>query len=106
MFHKTIIVKTMINQCNSRISLKTLILCLCVGSLVVLPFIQINPSTPGFSTMDASNLFEHTEFDDDFFVIPIVGAKIAKPNYSKSGQANLGYLSASLSADSPPPKHS
>lgn len=56
--------------------------------------------------MDVSNLFEHTEFDDDFFAVSIVGVKIAKPNYSKSRTANLGYLSASLAPVSPPPKHS
>jgi hypothetical protein len=96
----------MIDKRNSRISLATLILCLCLGSLVILPFIQINPSAPEFSTMDVSNLFEHTEFDDDFFAVSIVGVKIAKPNYSKSRTANLGYLSASLAPVSPPPKHS
>ena len=96
----------MIDKRNSRISLTTLIICLCVGSQVILPFNHINPSMAEFAMMDVSNLFERTEFDDDFFVVSIVGVKIAKPNYSKSRTANLGYLSASLAPVSPPPKHS
>ena len=91
---------------NSRISLATLILCLCVGSLVILPFIQIDLSTPELSTMDVSNLFEHTEFDDDFFVVSIVGVTVAELSFSKFRPENPGYLSASLSPVSPPPKHS
>jgi len=85
--------------------LATLILCLCVGSLVILPFIQINPSTPEFSTMDVSNLFEHTEFDDDFFVVSIVGVTVAELSFSKFRLANLRFQPASLSPVSPPPKH-
>ena len=96
----------MIDIRNSRIPLVTLILCLCVGSLVILHFFQINPSTPESSTTDASNLFEHTEFDDDFFVISIVDVTIAELSFSKFRSANLGYLFASLSPVSPPPKHS
>ena len=91
---------------NSRISLATLILCLCVGSLAILQFIQINPSTLEFSTMDASNLFEHPEFDDDFLVVSVVGGAVTELSFSKFRLANLGYLFASLSPVSPPPKHS
>ena len=98
----------MINQRNSRISWATLILCLYVGSLVILPFIQVSPSAPGTSGIDAEKYipFDHAEFDDDFFVVSIVGVKITKSNYSKSRTVNLGYLSACLSPVSPPPKHS
>ena len=91
---------------NSRISLATLILCLCVGSLVILQFIQINPSTLELSTMDVSTLFEHPEFDDDLFAVSIVGVAVTELSFSKFRLANLGYLSASLSPVSPPPKHS
>ena len=96
----------MIDKRHSRISLTTLILCLCVGSLVILPFNHINPSTPEFSTTDVSNLFEHTEFDDDFFVVSIVGVTVAELSFSKFRLADLGCLSALLSPVSPPPKHS
>lgn len=91
---------------NFRISLATLILCLCLGSLAILQFIQINPSTLEFSTMDASNLFEHPEFEDDFLVVSTVSVTIAELGFSKFRSANLGYLFASLSPVSPPPKHS
>ena len=70
MFNKIRISVTMINQRNSRISLATLILCLCLGSLVILPFIQVIPSVPEIFGIDVENynLFNHAEFDDDFFV--------------------------------------
>jgi hypothetical protein len=98
----------MINQHKSRISIVTLIICLCLGSVVISQFNQINPFVPEIFGIEAENfdLFDHTEFDDDLFVILIVGAKITKSNYSKSRTANLGYLSAFLSPVSPPPKHS
>lgn len=96
----------MIDKRKSRISLVTLIFCLCVGSLVILPLIQINPSTQKFSTMDVSNLFEHTEFDDDLFAVSIVGVTAAEPSFPKFTLADLGYLSAPLSLVSPPPKQS
>ena len=98
----------MMDKRNSRISLATLILCLCVGSLVILPFIQINPSTSEIFGIEAenSNLFDQAEFDDDFFVVSIVGVTVAELSFSKFRSANLGYLSASLSPLSPPPKHS
>ena len=107
MFNKTKIASTMINQRNSRISLATLILCLCVGSLVILPFIQFSPTMLQISGIDVENfnLFDHAEFDDDFFVVSIVGVKIAELSFSKPGPANLGFQPASLSPVSPPPKH-
>ena len=96
----------MINQRNSRISLATLILCLCLGSLVILPFIQVGPSVPGISGIDAEkhNLFDHTEFDGDFFVMSIVGAAIAEINFSKSRLMNLDFQSTSFPPVFPPPK--
>jgi hypothetical protein len=98
----------MINQHNSRISLATLILCLCLGSLVILPFIQVSPSAPGTSGIDAENYnpFDHAEFDDDFFVISMLGAAIAELNFSKSRPMNLDFQSTSLSPISPPPNPS
>lgn len=108
MFNKTQIASTMINQRNPRISLATLILCLCLGSLVILPFIQVSPFTPEISGIDAEifNLFDHAEFDGDIFVISIVGAAIAELNSSKSRLMNLDFQSTSFPPVSPPPKHS
>ena len=98
----------MINQRNFRISLATLILCLCLGSLVILPFIQVGPSAPEISGIDAENynLFDHAEFDSDLIVISIVCAAIAALNFLKSRPMNLDFQSTSLSPVSPPPKPS
>jgi hypothetical protein len=98
----------MMNQRNSRISLVTLILCLCLGSLVILPFIQVSSSMSDISGMDIENcnLFDHAEFDGDFFVMSIVGVAIAKLNFLKSRPMNLDFQSTSLSPVSPPPKSS
>jgi hypothetical protein len=98
----------MINQRNSRISLATLILCLCLGGLVILPFIQASLSAPWTSGIDVENYnpFDHAEFDDDFFVISIAAPTIAELNFSKSRPMNLDFQSTSLSPVSPPPKPS
>jgi hypothetical protein len=98
----------MIIQRNSRISLVTLILCLCLGSLAILPFIQVSPSMSEISGIETENynLFDHAEFDGDFFVMSIVGAAIAELIFSKSRPMNLDFQSTSLSPVSPPPKTS
>jgi hypothetical protein len=108
LFNKTQIVSTMINQRNSRSSFATLILCLCLGSLVVLPFIQTSPSMPELFGVDAGNynLFDQAEFDFDLFVISIVGVAIAELYYSKPRPMNLDFESTSLLPVSPPPKPS
>lgn len=73
-----------------------------------MPFIQVNPSVPEISGIEAENynLFDHADFDDGFFVISIVGAVIAELIYSKSRPMNLDFQSTSLSPVSPPPKPS
>jgi hypothetical protein len=98
----------MIKQHRSPISLATLILCLCLGSMVFLPFTQISPSAPEIFGVGAENYnqFDQSELDDDFFVISIVGAAIAELSFSKSGTMNLDFQFASLSPVSPPPKSS
>jgi hypothetical protein len=96
----------MINQRNSRISLATFIFCLCLGSLVALAFIQVNPFASGISGVDGENynLFNQAEFDDDLSVVSIVGAKIGGLNFSMSTPINLDFQSTCLSPVSPPPK--
>jgi hypothetical protein len=98
----------MIIQRNSQISLTTLILCLCLGSLVILPFIQVGSSVPEISGIAAENcnLFDHAEFDGDFFVMSIVGTAIAEINFSKSRLMNLDFQSTSFPPVFPPPKSS
>jgi len=108
LFNKTRTASVMINQRTSRISFATLILCLCLGSLVILPFIQVGPSAPGISGIDAENfnLFDHAEFDGDIFVISIVGAAIAELNSLKPRSINLDFQSTSFPPASPPPNPS
>jgi hypothetical protein len=98
----------MINQHSSRISLVTLILCLCLGSLVIFPFIQVSTSTLEISGIDAENydLFDHAEYDSDFILMSIVNAAITDLNFSKYRPMNLDFQSTSLSPVSPPPKSS
>ena len=92
---------------KSRISLATLILCLCLGSLAVLLFGQINPFEMEISEVEVEDydLFDNAEFDDDFLV-PVGGVAIAKPILSKSRRMNLMFRFVSLSLLSPPPKYS
>jgi len=97
----------MINKRNTRISLVTLILCLCLGSLVVLPFTQITPYISEIAVdTENYNLFDQAEFDDDFFVISIIGVILAGLNFLMFKPINLDFKSASLSPVSPPPKSS
>jgi hypothetical protein len=93
----------MINRRNSRTSLAILILCLCLGSLVILPFIPA-----GSSRVDAESYdpFDHAEPEVDIFVLSIIGAAIAELNYSKSRNMNLDFESTSVSPVFPPPKPS
>lgn len=96
----------MINKRKSQIPLVTLILCLFLGSLVILPFAQVSPSALEISRIDAENynLLEHTELEDDFFVISIVNHAIAKLSFLNSKIRILEFKSASLAPVSPPPK--
>jgi len=95
------------NHRKSSISLATLIICLCLGSLTVFPFSQVNPFEMGISEIEVEdyNPFDNVEFDDDFLV-SIGGTAIAKLILSKSRQINLMFRSVSLSPLSPPPKYS
>jgi hypothetical protein len=99
----------MIKQCGSRISLVTLILCLCLGSLVILPLLNVvGLSLPEISGVDLreTNLLDHFEFDEGFIVESILGTTIAEKFISQSRPMNLDFRTASLSPVSPPPKHS
>jgi hypothetical protein len=91
----------MINQRNSRISLAILILCL--GSLVILPFITVSPF--GIDT-ESYDSFDHAEPEVDIYVLSIIGAAIAELNYSESRYMNLDFESTSISPVFPPPKSS
>jgi hypothetical protein len=99
----------MFKQVSSRISLATLILCLCFGSLVILPLLNVvGPSIPEISGVDRSdyNLLDHFEFDEGFIIESIMGTTIAHQFFSQSRPMNLDFQTASLSPVFPPPKHS
>jgi hypothetical protein len=99
----------MVKQRSSRISLVTLIFCLCLGSLVILPLLYVvGLSLPEISGVDLRNhnLLDQVEFDEDFFIVTNMGTIIADQCYSKSRPKNLAFQTACLSPVSPPPKHS
>jgi hypothetical protein len=91
-----------------RKKLVTLILCLCFGSLVILPLLNVvGLSIPVISGLDLGdyNLIDHSEFDEDFIVGPMIGNTTAEQIFSPSRPMNLEYQTASSSPDSPPPEH-
>lgn len=97
----------MIKQYASRISWITLVLYLCLGSLVLLPVLLIvGTSTPSIQAIDLENSssFDPSEFDDDFFVLLVGELTIAVSIFSKFRGINLDFQSAFLSPDSPPPR--
>jgi hypothetical protein len=99
----------MTKQCSSRISLVTLILCLCLGSLVILPMLNVvGLSVPEISGVDLGNynLLDQVEFDEELFIVTIMGTTIAELFFLKSRPMNLDFQTACLSPVSPPPKHS
>jgi len=94
-------------QCSSQISLTTLILCLCLGSLV------LAMNVFGLSVMEISgvdsenyNLFDQAEFDEEFFIVTIVNPTVADLISTKSRPANLDFQTACILPIFPPPKHS
>lgn len=97
----------MIKQYASRIPWITLVLYLCLGSLVLLPVLLIvGTSTPSIHAIDLENSssFDSSEFDDDFFVLLVGELTIAVSIFSKFRGINLDFQSAFLSPDSPPPR--
>ena len=99
----------MIMQRSSRTSLVTLILWLCLASLVILPMLNaVVLSVPKISEVDLENysLLDQVEFDEEFFIGTIIGTTIADLFFSKSRLMSLEFKTASLSPVSPPPKHS
>jgi hypothetical protein len=99
----------MIKPRCSRISLITLLLWLCLGSLAIPPMLNVVVlSAPEISGVDLGNynLFDQVEFEEEIFVGTIIGAMIAFQFFSKSRLMNLDFQTAYLSPVSPPPKNS
>jgi hypothetical protein len=86
-----------------------MILCLCLGSLVILPlFNVVGQSIPEISSLDPRdyNLLDQVESDEEFYIVIIIGTIIADLLLLKSRPINLDFHTACLSPVSPPPKHS
>jgi hypothetical protein len=100
------VASSLIKQHRSRIPWVRLIVCFCLGSLVVSPLLFIvGTSAPGIYGIDFDNSsgFDASEFDD-FFVLPVVDLTIAYFAFSRFGSMNFDFQSAFLLPDSPPPK--
>ena len=98
----------MTKQNGFRISLITLILCLCSGSLVVLPILNIID----LSLLEISgnnlgniNLLDQFDFDEEIIIGTIIASPISDLYCSKSRLMNLDFFTACLSPKFPPPKH-
>jgi hypothetical protein len=97
----------MTKKLDSQISLATLILCFCLGGLVISPFLFIvgvpTPSIYGLDLENSSGLDEPA-FDDDFSVPDVVDPAIGGWIFSRFRSMHLVFQSALLSPNSPPPK--
>ena len=99
----------MSKQRSSPISLTILILCLCLGTLIILPVFSI----AGLSMMTISEIdFENSsqidqaDLDDDISIRTMVSATINGLVYLKSRLLNLDIPTSCLSPESPPPEQS
>jgi hypothetical protein len=86
----------MITQHRSRISWMTLILCLCIGSLVILPVLSsISLPLPDISEM---------EYGEEGAIVPTIGQIAADGLSIPFARVNLKLQAASFPPVSPPPK--
>ena len=97
----------MIKHHRSQTFLSTLILCICMGSLVALSVVNV----VGASSLEIyefelenGNLLEHDESDEDFF-IHTCGDMMDDLLSSKSRSKNLDLQNYFFSPVSPPPNH-
>jgi hypothetical protein len=97
----------MIKHYRSQISIVTLFICLCMGSLVGLPMGDIL----GVSSLEMirielenDNPYEHSESDDEH-TIKIYRATSDEVLASKSRSTNFVFQDYLLAPVSPPPKH-
>jgi hypothetical protein len=98
----------MINLRSSQVFLVTLILSLYLGSLIILPVLNaIGMPVLEISEVASENctLFNLAEFDEEFFIVTVVGTTIAGLIFSKSRPVNIAFQTISLSPHFPPPKH-
>ena len=92
---------------RSPTSLTILILCFCLGSLVILPISNIM----GLSLTDIPeiglenyNHFEQVDLDDDISIVTTVSATTDGLVYLKSRLLNSHLLTSCISPEPPPPE--
>ena len=90
-------------QHGFQILLAIICLCICVGSLAILPITNVE----GVSVLEVPKIdFEQAEFEEDLLIVAITAITIAGLVFTKVRSTNLNFPSACLSPVSPPPKHS
>lgn len=99
----------MVNRRSSHRFWVTLILCLCLGSLAVLPILSVNGSfVPEILETESENYnpLEPAESDEDWMVASVCCQAKAGLIFSKSRTLNLDFYSAAIASVFPPPKYS
>lgn len=97
----------MVIQRGSIISLAILVICLCIGSLTILPIFNITDLatlTVSHGVLENHDLFEQGEFEEEYFLVRNIGATIAGLVSSKPSAKNLVDQLVHVEAVSPPPK--
>ena len=97
----------MVIQRGSIISLATLVICLCVGSLIILPIFNITNLAVLVISQDVfenHDLFEQGEFEEEYFLLRNTSVTIAGLASSKPSAKNLGDQLVRVESVSPPPK--
>lgn len=84
-------------QPGFRIAWTTLILCLCFGSLVILPLLNF----AGPSILEVYEI----ETDEDDSIVTTIDTAVADLFFIPFSPMTLDFQTASLSPVSPPPKH-
>lgn len=80
-----------------------LILCVCLGSLALLPVTD----SIGMHVLEVPEIdLDHTELEEDLFIVTMTATTITGLVTLKPGSMNLGFHPACLSPLSPPPKNS
>ncbi len=98
----------MIEHNTSRPSFVTLIICLCLCSLITLSVANtFGPSWLEMSAIDSgdTHVLDQAEFDDDFFVASAAKTKDEGLSFLISSLTNAAFQSYSLLPKFPPPKH-
>ena len=96
-----------LKQSDARISWVTLVLCFCLGSLVISPLPSIvDTSARSIDGIDLENSssFDELQSDDDFSVPSVRDLIPGELIVSRLRSIRLAFQSAFLSLDSPPPK--